>query len=93
MPLERRITKIEYSSRFLRSFGKLPADMQDRVRERERMFRENVFDSRLDTHKLHGRRSGEWSYTVGYDYRVIFVFRGGNETVYLDVGTHDELYD
>lgn len=89
---ERKIKKIEYSSRFLRSFGKLPVDLQQRVREQESIFQANAFDVRLKTHKLQGPRTGEWSYSVDYAYRIVFAFRGGDDVVYFDIGTHDELY-
>lgn len=92
MPLERKITKIEYSSRFIHSFGKLPVDLQRRVKERENIFKDNVFDVRLKTHKLHGPRAGEWAYSVDYEYRIVFAFCGGDGIIYFDIGTHDELY-
>jgi len=89
---ERKIKKIEYSSRFLRSLSKLPVDLQRRVKEQEYIFKDNVFDVRLKTHKLHGPRAGEWAYSVDYEYRIVFAFRDGDEVVYFDIGTHDELY-
>lgn len=92
MPPERKIIKIEYSSRFLRSFGKLPVDLQQRVKDQEDIFKDNAFDVRLKTHKLHGPRAGEWSYSVDYEYRIVFAFRDGSEVVYFDIGTHSELY-
>ncbi len=92
MRLERKITKIEYSSRFIRSFGKLPVDLQQRVKEQEYIFKDNAFDVRLKTHKLHGSRAGEWAYSVDYEYRIVFAFHDGDEVVYFDIGTHDELY-
>ncbi len=89
---ERKIKKIEYSSRFLRSLSKLSDDLKQRVKEQEEVFKENAFDIRLKTHKLKGPRAGEWSYSVDYEYRIIFAFRDGKDVVYFDIGTHDELY-
>lgn len=89
---ERKIIKIEYSSRFLRSLSKLSDDLKQRVREQEEIFKENAFDTRLKTHKLHGPRAGEWSYSVDYEYRIVFAFHDGEGVVYFDIGTHDELY-
>ncbi|TSC78346.1 MAG: hypothetical protein G01um101433_287 [Parcubacteria group bacterium Gr01-1014_33] len=90
--LERKIKGITYSSRFLRSLKKLSLGVQEKVRIRELIFQENAFDSRLDTHKLHGKRAGEWSYSVDYEYRIAFTFADENRVLYLDIGTHDELY-
>ncbi|MBI3442762.1 MAG: type II toxin-antitoxin system mRNA interferase toxin, RelE/StbE family [Candidatus Sungbacteria bacterium] len=89
---ERKIKKIEYSPRFLRSFVKLPVGLQQRVRGQENIFKANAFDIRLKTHKLQGPRAGEWSYSVDYEYRIVFAFRDREEVIYFDIGTHDELY-
>ena len=89
---ERKLTRIEYTPRFLRSFQKLPSPIQEKVRARDAIFRTNAFDPRLDAHKLHGKREGEWAYSVDYEYRVVFDFNNDGTVVYLDVGTHDELY-
>lgn len=47
--------KIVYSPKFLRSFHKLPRQIQDEFRKKEIIFRENQSDSRLRVHKLKGR--------------------------------------
>ncbi len=87
-----RIVEIEYSSKFLRSLSKTPSHIQDRAEERDLIFRNDPFDPRLHTHKLHGRDSRHWSYSVDYDYRVKFAFLNDNAVLYLDIGTHDEVY-
>jgi len=64
---------IYYSSQFLKSFKKLPKDIQKIYRTKEKIFRENPFDPRLKTHKLKGKEV--WSFVITYKIRVIFILR------------------
>lgn len=63
--------KFLYSSKFLRSFQKLPKNIQDEFRHREILFRGNLFNPKLRTHKLKGKK--EWAFLVTYKIRVTFV--------------------
>ena len=51
----------------------------------------------LRTHKLKGKLSGAWAFSVEYDCRIIFNFELNPETQeeeinLIDIGTHDEVY-
>ena len=83
---------IYHSSLFERHFKKLSPPIQRKAALRDRLFRLNPFDSRLETHKLHGDKREEWAYSVDYSYRISFVFLKGGSVLYTDIGTHDELY-
>lgn len=84
--------EVKLSSRFKKSFAKLYPRIQKKAIEKIVLFRKNQFDSRLNTHKLHGERKGEWAYSVDYSYRIVFIFLENDTVLYLDIGTHDELY-
>ena len=57
------------------------------------IFINDPFDRRLKTHKLSGKLSGLWSFTVGLDIRVIFFFSENNQkAIFIDIGKHDEVY-
>lgn len=58
------------------------------------LFISDPFDSRIKTHKLSGRLSKLWSFSVRYDLRVVFYFTEDQPTkaVFIDIGTHDEVY-
>ena len=84
--------RVETAPLFERHFKKLPSVLQERARRREEIFAENPFDSRLGTHKLHGKRAGEWAFSVDYSYRITFIFLSSGEVLYTDIGTHDQLY-
>lgn len=83
----------ELSKRFVRSFKKLPADIQEKAVLRMRLFRDSHGrDPRLKVHKLHGKQLGEWAYSIDYSYRITLIVLDVTTMLYLDIGTHDELY-
>lgn len=85
----RRITKIEYTTKYLASFRKLPSDIQKRTRQKELLFCDNPFHPQIETHKLHGIFQDYWSYSVDRRHRVVFRFLGSGGALFLDVGSHD----
>lgn len=84
-----QIKKIETSSHFERAFRRLPAILQKKVFQRVAIFKNNPFDPRLDTHKLKGKLSTDWSFSVDYHNRVRFRFVGEATILLIDVGSHD----
>ena len=71
------MTKIAFSSSFKRIFKKLfknRPEIEEQFWKKVDIFIENPFDKRLKTHKLSGRLSGVWSFTIESDLRVLFYF-------------------
>ena len=56
------------------------------------VFSQNPFDPKLRTHKLTGKLQGLWSFSVSYNYRVIFRFINDHDVLLIDIGSHDEVY-
>jgi len=81
--------KILYLPKFARQFKKLPKDIKDAAIEKEKIFRKNPFDPKLKTHKLKGRLSDFWSFSILYSYRIIFDFSDENTIRFYSVGDHD----
>ena len=81
--------EIEYSSHFDRAFKKLPDGIQVLAEKREAIFRADPFDSRLKTHKLHGKYANFWSFSVDKKYRIVFRFVTKGKVVFLDADDHD----
>jgi len=88
---KRKIKSIEYSEKFLKSLEKLPEKIIEKAGIKEKIFRENPFDSRLKTHKLHGEEKEAWAFWIDYVYRIKFIFLSDEEVLFLDIGTH-EIY-
>jgi len=82
--------KIVYSSKFAREYKKLTATVKNSAEELEAVFRVDPFTPKLKTHKLHGRLSEFFSFSIGYKHRIIFEFSEDKKTIFFhSVGKHD----
>jgi len=82
--------EIFYHSKFIKIFKKLNKELQLLILERENIFKINIYDLRLKTHKLHGHFIGYLSFSINYKYRVIFNFEeNGKDVKFYIIGTHD----
>lgn len=80
--------QIYYSSKFKREYKKLPKSVKILAEDKEQVFREDPFDARLDTHKLHGRFREFWSFSIDNRFRIIFEFAGKDIVWFHSVGDH-----
>lgn len=81
--------EIFYWPKFAKQFKKLLTETKELALKKEQIFRNNPFDPRLKTHKLHGELNIYWSFSVDYNYRIIFRFIGDNTVRFYSVGNHD----
>src|SRR3989304_1498485 len=81
-------TLVFYHPRFKESYRKLTPDIQKKAEGREKIFRQNPFDPRLDTHKLHGKLKKQWSFSIDKRNRILFEF-DESDVIFLDIGDHD----
>ena len=87
--------EIAFSSSFKRAFKKRVAGnprIEVRFWEKIEIFKNNRFDSQLRTHKWSGKLKDLWSFSVEYDLRVIFHFIDDQGGLFVDIGTHKEVY-
>ena len=80
--------KIYYSSKFAREYKKLSLKIKETAEKKEKIFRKDPFDSRLDTHKLKGVLRGFWSFSINNKYRIIFEFVDKEIIWFHSVGDH-----
>ena len=80
--------QIKVSSQFKRNYKKLSKKIKIKANEKEVVFRNNIFDKRLKTHKLKGQQKEIWAFWIDYSYRIKFVFISNNEVLFLDIGSH-----
>ena len=80
--------RIYYHPRFRGAVKRLPRASQLKAENREKVFRQNPFDPRLDTHKLHGKLKDLWSFAIDRKHRILFAFDNG-DIIFLDAGDHD----
>ncbi|MBM4175140.1 MAG: type II toxin-antitoxin system mRNA interferase toxin, RelE/StbE family [Ignavibacteria bacterium] len=68
-----------------------------KIDESIRLLEANIYDPKLQTHKLSGELFGSLACSCGYDCRIVFYFDGLQESkdgkiILITIGTHDEVY-
>lgn len=89
------MVEISFSSSFRRAFKKRikgNSDLEARFWEKVEQFTIDPFDQSLKTHKLSGKLKELWSFSVEYNERVLFYFTDDGNAVFVDIGSHDEVY-
>jgi len=81
--------QIIYSPTFRKQYRHLEKEAQILAEEKETIFKNNPFDVRLKTHKLHGRLSNLWSFSLNLKLRVVFEFGENQSVVFHAIGHHD----
>jgi mRNA-degrading endonuclease YafQ of YafQ-DinJ toxin-antitoxin module len=64
--------KIIYTTKFSREYKKLSLQLKHLAEEREIIFRDDPFDSKLKTHKLKGKFKDFLAFSIDYRHRIIF---------------------
>ncbi|XWK87912.1 MAG: type II toxin-antitoxin system YafQ family toxin [Phormidium sp.] len=87
--------KVSFSSSFRRAFKKRikgNVDLETRFLQKLELFTTDPFEQSLKTHKLSGKLKDLWSFSVDYDERVLFYFTEDGNAVFVDIGSHDDVY-
>jgi len=85
-----KVRNIYYSSSFKKSVKKYSAQRK-KIEKAIRKFILNPFETSLKTHKLSGKLSGYYSFSVDYHLRILFEFLPEKSAGFIDIGTH-EIY-
>ncbi len=81
--------KILYKPTFVRQYKKLSPALQEEIKEKISLFQEDPKHPFLKTHKLKGPLKDFFSFSVNYEYRIIFQYESKNQATLLAVGNHD----
>ncbi|HEC32966.1 MAG TPA: type II toxin-antitoxin system mRNA interferase toxin, RelE/StbE family [Candidatus Kaiserbacteria bacterium] len=86
---------ISYAPQFRRQFRKLHPDLQEEVIEKIEVFKDSKNYKQLKVHKLKGMFKKHHSFSVNYQYRILFQYldKGKSEAVLLVIGDHDVYKD
>ena len=87
--------EVSFSSTFKRAFEKRikgSADLEARFWQKLDRFTVDPFDPGLKTHKLSGKLKEFWSCSIDYDEKILFYFTEAGKAVFVDIGSHDEVY-
>ncbi len=77
--------------RSYKSFVKKHPELVDKINEKLELLQNNPQAPSLKTHTLSGKLNGLQSFSITYEYRIVFMQAG--ETIYLlNLGSHDDVY-
>ncbi len=82
--------KLNRSTRFKRSFKKLPPHIQEDFEAKIKLFVSNPFRPSLRTHKLSGNLSACYAFYLRDGYRVLFDFAKDDIVILVNIGSHDD---
>jgi mRNA-degrading endonuclease YafQ of YafQ-DinJ toxin-antitoxin module len=84
--------EIVISKQFARQFRKLDNHLKDEVVEKLELLKDPTNHHALKVHKLNGRLTNKYSFSVNYKVRVVFSYPVPTEIFLLLVGSH-VVYD
>lgn len=85
--------KIELHRNFLKAYSKQSKKIQDKFKEKRNLFIKDMFHPLLDNHSLIGEYEGYRSINITGDMRAIFYVKTDGDVVFINIGSHSELYE
>jgi len=70
----------------------LTEKQKEHLRDRLAIFREDVFDKRLKTHRLKGNLKDYYAFSISYSDRIVFRIIGDEVVFFVEIGGHDVCY-
>lgn len=84
--------KIIYTKNFKKRFNKLSQKNQKLFKTKVGIFMEDPNNSILRKHKLKGRLKNYSAFSINNDCRVIFQVINDYSVLFIDIGTHNQVY-
>jgi plasmid maintenance system killer protein len=81
--------RIGYKPTFIKQYVNLENSLRAEVKEKIELFRDEKNHKQLKIHKLKGKLSRHYSFSVNYKYRIVFIYQSKSEAVLLAIGDHD----
>ncbi len=84
--------RVDFHRSFKKRFVRLPQKIRRQFDERLLLFRENRLHPLLNYHELSGVLAGIYSINITGDIRAHFSYHAPDHIVFLDIGSHSELF-
>jgi mRNA-degrading endonuclease YafQ of YafQ-DinJ toxin-antitoxin module len=81
-----------FEKHWLKYLSGLTEKQKEHLRERLAIFKEDVFDKRLKTHRLKGNLKGYYAFSISYSDRILFKIIEDSSVYFIEVGSHDVCY-
>jgi addiction module RelE/StbE family toxin len=82
-PFERKLKKFT---------AQLSEDQRIKLKQELEMFKEDIFDERLKTHKLKGNLRDYYSFSISYSERIVFKILDDGGIYFIEIGSHEICY-
>lgn len=79
--------EILFTARFLRSFKKLPPDVQDDCHRAIDIFKKQNGSEKIKLHKLQGKMRKFYSFSANFSFRIV-IKKEKKKIYFMDVGSH-----
>ena len=80
--------EVNFKPSFIRQFKKLDPELQKEALFKIELFKDKGNHQVLEVHKLTGKLSGSFGFSINYKDRIIFDYISSDEVVLLAVGDH-----
>jgi mRNA-degrading endonuclease YafQ of YafQ-DinJ toxin-antitoxin module len=81
---------------FDRTFNKYKNSLSEadrrKLKKQFEVFKEDIFDKRLRTHKLKGVLNDYYAFSISQSDRIVFKILEDGGVYLADIGSHDEVY-
>lgn len=84
--------KIILHKNFVKRYKKLSQGDKNKFKDRRDIFLRDPFDPILNNHALGGEYKGCRSINITGDIRVIYMQMNKNTALFMEIGTHSQLY-
>ena len=81
-----------FEKRWHKYLTRLTEKQKEHLRERLAIFKEDVFDKRLKTHRLKGNLKEYHAFSISYSDRIVFKIIDDNSVYFIEIGSHDVCY-
>ncbi len=80
---------VSFTPNFIRRYNSSGGDLQEEIFEKIELLKNRSNHKQLKVHKLKGKLSGRYSFSVNYRTRIIFRYIDANEVSLITMGDHD----
>ena len=84
--------QIFFKRSFQHKYRGLSHKLKEKFKERQELFTKEPNSRILNIHKLSGKYDGMWSINITGDYRAIFDKQENGVIIFINIGTHSELF-
>jgi addiction module RelE/StbE family toxin len=83
---------VHFHKNFEKSYQKLGKEEKEKAKNRLKIFMDDPFCRQLNNHPLKGKYEDYRSINISGDLRAVYKYISDNECVFVEIGTHSELY-